>query len=367
MNIQQRLRTLIENWPAKVVCLVIAVFLSQLYRATLLEKRYLVLPLTVKNESSLTPAEQYPSRVKVMLWGDAAGIGSISEDDIIASIDLSDIKTEGVYQIPVETRFIGAFTSLGSIEISAEPALVTLRLVPSARKLVPVILSLEGIPADGYEITKSSLEPAAVEIEGPAHLVEKVYGLKTEPVSVDGRTNGFSAIARIIKDEPLISIAGKGEVRSTVKINETIIQKQFDNLPIYFDGLNQDLAFSTNTDADGDAAKDTGTDKNAGTAKDISNITGSIEVQGPKRLLKTWSPPEHILTVSCETITEPGTYTLPVEALLPEGYAKFEIVHSSPQSVQVTIEWKKDTNRHIQKIERAPIKDTKAIWSLDLE
>lgn len=355
------LDALIENWPAKVVCLVLAVFLSELYRATLLEKRYLVVPLTVKNESSFTPAEQYPSKVKVVLWGDAAGIGSISENDIIASINISNIKTEGVYQVPVETRFIGAFTSPGNIEVATEPALITLHLVASRRKLVPVILSLEGMPADGYEITQSALEPAAVEIEGPAHLVEKVYGLKTEPVSIEARTNGFSAMARIINHDPLISIAGKGEVRSTVKINETIIQKQFDNLPIYFDKLDKDLVLSTGTNTDEGA----GADKDVGINKGINKMTGSIEVRGPKRLLKTWRVPEHILTVSCETITEPGTYTLPVEALLPEGYSKFDIVHISPQSVQVTVVLRKAA--HTGTIENTTMKDTMPVWSSDFE
>ncbi|WP_230978109.1 YbbR-like domain-containing protein [Treponema vincentii] len=217
MNIKQILLRLTENWPAKIICLVFAVFLSEFYRGTLLDKRYLIVPLTIENNGLLTPAEQYPAKIKVSIWGDAIGIGSIDENDIIAFINISDFKTEGTYRIPIKTRLAGTVTPLGNMEISTEPAILTLRLATSIRKQVPVTLSLKGIPADGYEVTESSLEPAAVEIECPAELVEKINELVTEPLSIEARTSGFSGTAAIINNNPLISIVGKAQVQHTVK------------------------------------------------------------------------------------------------------------------------------------------------------
>jgi hypothetical protein len=312
MNVKHILLRLTENWPVKIICLVFAVFLSEFYRGTLLDKRYLIVPLTVENSGSLTPAEQYPAKIKVTLWGDATGIGSIGENDITAFINLSDFETEGTYRIPIQTRLAGTVTPLGNMEISMEPAVLTLRLATSIRKQVPVTLSLKGIPADGYEVTESSLEPAAVEIEGPAELVEKIEELVTEPLSIEARTNGFSGTAAIINHDPLISIIGKSQVQSTVKISETTIKKQFDNLPIYFDKQNQGLSITA--------------DKK----------TGSLEVQGPKRLLERWSPPENTLTVSCENITAAGVYTLPIVPVLSAEYSKLKILQVNPKSVQVT-------------------------------
>ena len=312
MNIKHILLRLTENWPVKIICLVFAVFLSEFYRGTLLDKRYLIVPLTVENSGSLTPAEQYPAKIKVTLWGDATGIGSIGENDITAFINLSDFETEGTYRIPIQTRLAGTVTPLGNMEISTEPAVLTLRLATSIRKQVPVTLSLKGIPADGYEVTESSLEPAAVEIEGPAELIEKIDELVTEPLSIEARTNGFSGTAAIINHDPLIFIIGKSQVQSTVKISETTIKKQFDNLPIYFDKQNQGLSITA--------------DKK----------TGSLEVQGQKRLLERWSPPENTLTVSCENITAAGVYTLPIVPVLSAEYSKLKILQVNPKSVQVT-------------------------------
>lgn len=315
MNIKQILLRLTENWPAKIICLVFAVFLSEFYRGTLLDKRYLIVPLTIENNGLLTPAEQYPVKIKVSIWGDAIGIGSIDENDIIAFINISDFKTEGTYRIPIKTRLAGTVTPIGNMEISTEPTILTLRLATNIRKQVPVSLSLRGIPADGYEVIESSLEPDTVEIEGPADTVEKINELVTEPLSIEARTSGFSGTAAIINNDPLISIVGKAQVQSMVKINETTIQKKFDNIPIYFEKENAELSITADTK------------------------TGSLEVQGPKKLLETWHPSENILTVSCESILEPGVYTLPVVPVLSAEYSKLKILQINPKSVQITVEF----------------------------
>ena len=64
-----------------------------------------------------------------------------------------------------------------------------------------------------------------------------------------------------------------------------------------------------------------------------------MEVQGPKKLLETWSPSENILTVSCESITERGVYTLPVFPVLSTENSKLHVLQVSPKSVQVTAEF----------------------------
>ena len=314
MNIKQILFRLIENWPVKIICLVFAVFLSEFYRGTLLDRRSLIIPLTVENNGSLAPAEQYPAKIKVTIWGDATGIGSIGESDITAFINMSDFKNEGTYRIPIKVRLAGTVTPIGNMEISTEPSILTLRLATNIRKQVPVSLSLRGIPADGYEVIESSLEPDTVEIEGPAELVEKITELVTEPLSVEARTSGFSGTAAIINNNPLISIVSKAQVQSMVKINETTIQKKFDNIPIYFENENKELSVTAEIKI------------------------GSLEVQGPKKLLETWHPSENILTVSCESITEPGVYTLPVVPVLSAEYSKLKILQINPKSVQIMAE-----------------------------
>ena len=312
MNIKQILLRLTENWPVKIICLVFAVFLSEFYRGTLLDRRSLIIPLTVENNGSLAPAEQYPAKIKVTIWGDATGIGSIGESDITAFINMSDFKNEGTYRIPIKVRLAGTVTPIGNMEISTEPSILTLRLATNVHKQVPVSLSLRGIPADGYEVIESSLEPDTVEIEGPAELVEKITELVTEPLSVEARTSGFSGTAAIINNNPLISIVGKAQVQSMVKINETTIQKKFDNIPIYFENENKELSVTAEIKI------------------------GSLEVQGPKKLLETWHPSENILTVSCESITEPGVYTLPIVPVLSAEYSKLKILQINPKSVQIT-------------------------------
>lgn len=68
-----------KNWLVKIVCLAFAVFLSQFYRGTLQDTRYMFVPLVLQNDGPLAPAEQYPGKIKVSVWGDANSIGSIGE------------------------------------------------------------------------------------------------------------------------------------------------------------------------------------------------------------------------------------------------------------------------------------------------
>lgn len=312
MNIKHFFTHITKNWPAKIICLVIAVFLSEFYRGTLLGKRYIVVPLSLENRGPLVPAEQYPRKVKIMIWGENSSIASIDDDDVIAFVDISDFKTGGTYRVPIQTKLSSGVNALDTLEISAEPATLSLTLAERIRKEVPVLLSLKGIPADGYEVSESGIEPPALEIEGPAAVIQKLDVLLTEPLSIESRTNGFSGTVSIINSEPLVSVLGKTQVQYTVKINETITQKRFDNIPLYFEKSSR--IFSITTD----------------------QKTGSVEIQGPKKLLERWTVPENILTVSYESITEPGTYTLPVIPVVSAGNSKMTVLNFSPKSVEIT-------------------------------
>lgn len=313
MKVKQYIIRLTENWPVKIICLVLAVFLSEFYRGTLLDKRYIIVPLTLKNRGELVPAEQYPRKVKIMIWGESNSIASIDDDDILAFIDISDVKEEGTYRLPIQTRFTNAaVTVLDNIEISADPSTLSLKLEKSMRKQVPIILSLKGIPADGYEVNESSIDPPMTEIEGPLALVKKIDMILTEPLSIEARTNGFSGTASIVNTENLISILGRTQVQYTVKINETITKKRFENIPIYFEKNNSLFSITA------------------------EQKTGSVEIQGPKKILENWSVPENILTVSCESVTESGIHTVPVVPILSAGNSQLKILRFNPKSVQIT-------------------------------
>ncbi len=320
-----------KNWPAKIISLALALLLAQFYRSSLLEKRLLIVPLNITNHEQLVPAEQYPRRIRVELWGEGNYINSIREDDISALLDLSNLKTEGTHRIPIQVRLTGMTTVIDPIEINAEPESLLLRVEQGMTKEVPVSLSLKGIPADGYEITETWLKPSNIEIHGPASLIDKTTNLFTEPLLIEKRMNSFSGTAAITNKEPLISIAEHTQVQYTVKIRELITARSFNNITIIPENLPPQFTITSESE------------------------TGSIQLQGPKSAVEKWNMQNTVLTVSCETITEPGEYVLPVTPVRTLGNAKLNITRFSPESIQITVE--ENSNADIKKKDNADNND----------
>ena len=95
MKFKKAVDVLVENWPAKVLSLAFALVLAQFYKGSLLERKYLSVPLTIENASELVSGVTLPKTVKISLWGEAAGIASIREDDIAAYFDFLAFDSQG--------------------------------------------------------------------------------------------------------------------------------------------------------------------------------------------------------------------------------------------------------------------------------
>ncbi len=309
-----------KNWPAKIISLALALLLAQFYRGSLLEKRLLIIPLNTTSNEQLVPAEQYPRKIRVTLWGEGNYINSIREDDLSALLDLSNLKTEGTYRIPIQVRLTGMTTIIDPIEISAEPESLLLKVEQRMTKQVPITLALKGIPADGYEITETSLKPKQIEIQGPASLIEKTSNVFTEKLLIEKRMNSFSGTATIINEQTLISMLEQPQVHYTVKIRELITERTLSDIEITPVNLPQEWKVT------------------------IEPQTGSIQLQGPKSAVEKWKTEKPVLTVTCDSITKPGTYMLPV---IPEkifNNKNMRITRFEPESIQITVEKKSNAD-----------------------
>lgn len=302
-----------KNWPAKVISLVLALLLAQFYRGSLLEKRLLVVPLHVTNHEYLVLAEQYPQRIHIQLWGEGQYINSIREDDISASLDLSNLKSGGTHRITIQVRLNGISTIIDPIEINPEPESLLLKIEQGMRKEVPVTLALKGIPADGYEITETSLNPAHIEIHGPVSLIEKTNSLFTEELLIENRTNSFSGTATVVNHEPLIGLTGSLQVQYTVKMRELTAVRTVETVPIHIENLSARFKITS------------------------APQFGILKIQGTKSIVEAWNIPEPMLSVVCSGITEPGEYTLPVIPADILTSSNFRIKNFEPQSIQITV------------------------------
>ena len=119
------------------------------------------------------------------------------------------------------------------VEVSyAGPATVALQFERQVTKEVPVKPDVEGEPAPGYEVRRVTVEPAAVEVEGPESALRDLAGAVTEPVELKasaGQVRERVAIA-ILNSEARLRIPQDAVV--TVDIQPVRTERLISGVPV---------------------------------------------------------------------------------------------------------------------------------------
>ncbi|UTC75898.1 YbbR-like domain-containing protein [Treponema sp. OMZ 792] len=313
MKIKKIIDRLAENWLAKVISFALAIVLVQLYKGSLLEKKYFYAPLVIENSGELVPAVNIPRLVKISVWGDSTVIAPIREEHIMAYMDLSAISSPGEYRIPIQAKLKGLASSISDFEVEVEPSDIKLTLEESLSKRVNVRLNLGGVPAENYEVYERDVDPATVEIKGPHSAVSQIEEMLTNSVQIDNRKTGFSGYVDVFASNPLVSVIGTSRIAYSIKIREIVSLQTYEEIALYFDNLNE--KFEVVSDS----------------------VLGSITVRGTKTVIASWVPPENVLRVNCSNITKPGVYSLPVQAVIP---GKLSLIDANPKNIQFEVRTK---------------------------
>jgi len=293
MKLKRMARLLFSDWPAKVLSLSIALLLTLFFNLTRLEQRTINIPLTVSINDVLAPSSQYPSMVKVILRGERDMIYSIREDEISASLDLSEYKNEGVYRVPIRLQKRGNALVADPLEIHPEPSDIAIGLEKRIAKSVPVTPSLKGFLESGFELANFDILPPEVTISGPAGLVSRASEISTDTIELSGKKADFTVNVRLLKKDSLLAFEGKDSVVFSATVRKSRDIKNFVNLPIIVRGLAPGLA--------------------------LAEIlpTGNVRMHIAEEVLKDFKTDE-MLSVDLKDYTKAGTYTVNVVLSVPE-------------------------------------------------
>lgn len=218
------LKTLFEDWPLKLISLVIALILW-FHSAT--EKIYMAERDTIIEYQNISPGitfrELPPGKIKAMY--EASGkdllrlyffkpkiVLNLKErkpGKISFTLDEKEIKIPGgieVYRIVLPQNFL---------ELSLEK---------KESKEVPVKLEFVGEPKEGYSV--ASLNPARerITITGPKSLIEKINEVKGNEIEVSGKKNSFYEYIKILSPSKLINVK-PGSLRVYVQIEKELIKE----------------------------------------------------------------------------------------------------------------------------------------------
>ena len=191
--------------------------------------------------------------------------GNVSSETAIKSLTKSmDIVTVMGAKSLIErvTRIYGTLTFANNTEsfeaqipmkaVDANDNLVVgVRVVPSvvtvsvelesgvAKKIVPVVAELTA--AEGWEVTKVTVEPAQVEITGAESLIASIVTLKTEPITVQTGQRAFRNKIRLDVPDG-ISVKEREVNVSAEVVRKTFVREPFTNEVVTDDASTPDTS-----------------------------------------------------------------------------------------------------------------------------
>jgi YbbR domain-containing protein len=207
-----------------VGALVVAIFLwysLALPRREKISEKQVSVPLTLVN----IPADQvitgdYPRTVTARLRGPLSRIRAAeSENALEAVLDLAG-ATPGLRTYPVTQSQLLVPQELEDIElVSFDPSEITLQIERRETLSLPVVATIEGEPAEGYEVTQINVSPQRVTVQGPGSLLVELEEITTTPVSIEGQTTTLETMAQPRLTHPLLRVLQPGPLVVTVGIS----------------------------------------------------------------------------------------------------------------------------------------------------
>ena len=295
MSLDTRISKLLENWPAKVISLVIAIFIMFLYNLTRLDQRLITVQLNISEGRSFVPSTDYPKTVRVIIRGERDQIYRIREADIVASLDLTRYQSEGVFRVPVKLERRGEARDIDPLELRADPAEIPIGFERLAAKRVAISPTFKGFLEQGYELTSYEIVPPEIAIEGPSNLIANTKDISTDVIELSGKTEDFSLTVPLLKPSDLINLIDVNTVRFTARIQKQERRITLNNVPVKAVNLDPVLSIAE------------------------TMPTGKMTLL-PRQGQDASSAADVHLQADFKGITKPGQYTLPLAPVVPDGY-----------------------------------------------
>lgn len=289
------IKLLIENWPAKVVCFLLAVLLYMICKIITLDKKSYAVPLEVRSAGTLLCTNSIPKSVRVTVRGEPNEIGFLQEKDFSVFIDITDFTEEGTYKVPVLIELSDNATMVEPLEVSVSPENIVVELDRKITDLKPIKVNTAGACAKGYEISGFEIEPDFVQVSGNSRQVNGMKYLETNAIDVTGKKDTFSQTIGVLNHNNMLTVTGNTEFNATVIITPIIESRLYKYSELNYSGLNSKYVIEN---------KDQGVEV---LLKAYQNDLDAFEATGSK------------LVIDCSDIRGPGDYSIPVIYSVPSN------------------------------------------------
>lgn len=204
--------------------LAVAVWISAVSSADPDEVRTLnSVPLEVVGQDpSLITISSLPSRVEVTLRAPRSVWEQLDaqENSVQATLDLSGLGS-GEYVVDIQLRILVRPVQI----VLSNPTTVTVHLEPVKTKTLPLVLSLSGQPATGYQVGDETLDPETITISGPESVVREAARARVL-VSLAGVRESIDQFISVqILDSKNVAVKGITVSPDSVHVNIPVSQQ----------------------------------------------------------------------------------------------------------------------------------------------
>jgi YbbR domain-containing protein len=202
-------------------------------------ERGLRVPLELQQfPSGLELEGDAPSLVDVRVRGESSALGRMGAGDIVAVLDLKTARPgRRLFQLtPEQVR-----VPFGVEVVQVTPATIALSFDNSATRQLPVMPTIEGVPAPGFVVGKPVSNPSTVEAIGPESAVTRATEALTEPISVAGAQQTITETVNVGFQDPALRLKTPRQASVTVPILPGPVERTLQDQPIHLRNVGASL------------------------------------------------------------------------------------------------------------------------------
>ena len=313
MMLSQKLEKLTENWPAKILCLVAAIFICVFHHISTQETKSIAIPLQVIADGKMVPVNSIPKIIKITVKGRPADIKQIEADDFSAYVNIGYYTESGTHMIPVEIELSDTVSVMEDLEVTAKPHEIELNLEKLVTDYVPAVPLIKDEPAYGYKCDEVLIEPELIQISGPESIVKAETGINTTIIELNSKSSSFEKTVSLINKNKHIKVE-PSEVKVKVHIEPIVMERILQGIPVSFINLPENLTVSGGI------------------------RTVNMSISGEMLNVEKFLVPFDAVYIDCAEINGSGEFTLPV-SFLPQK--KIAVTSVEPKELTFSVEEKK--------------------------
>lgn len=212
---------LLRNWHLKLISLALATILwAEVARTPTSE---IGLSVSIEYQNIPPQTEVFgdtTDQVEVRLRGPSSVVRTLTPQDLSLSVDMKGVSMGQEKVLPLSPELVRA--PFGVEVVRVIPARVRLTVEQTATRSVRISPKLNGTPAAGFEVERSTVAPETVQIEGPASHVLRMETIDTTEIDISGRRATFKENVELDVEDPIIRIPASAPITVEVRIRQRV-------------------------------------------------------------------------------------------------------------------------------------------------